>query len=289
MVLPLPLIAQTVTAIDKLYESLAQMISTIILYIPNVIAAAIIIGIGYLIGEGVARAVNKLIDKTLEPSFDKTDIGRAFKESGIDLSDLTGMLVKAFIVVIAVVIAIPVLNITGYAGELLSAIAVYLPKLIAGVFILTYGIILVSILASYVGKLVIASLPKEQAEVGQMLKNVLLVGLVALVIAIALNTMELSGQYVYPLILGFMVIALGIFIGTTVIRNIEEDHPEFREYAAFAKFMVYIMFIIVGIAAIFSAFPGTTVVIANIAWGVAIAFGIMLVPIVYALAKKLVR
>lgn len=267
--------------------ALQNAVNQMIEYIPQIIAAIIILIVGYYVGKLVARAVNRFIDRTLEKSFEKTSVGRSFREAGIDLSDLTGGLVLAFIVVIAIVLAIQTLNIGGMAGALLAEVAVYLPKLLAGVFILTYGLILAALLSSFIGSIVSSAMPKEHSEIADMIKNTILVGLVALVITIALNTMMLGGALVYTLILGFVLIALGIFIGNTLVKAITDEHPEFKEVAGYAKFLVYLLFTTVGLAAIFSEYPYTARVVGNLAWGVAIAFAIFLVPIIFALSKRI--
>ncbi|AFA39633.1 hypothetical protein Pogu_1606 [Pyrobaculum oguniense TE7] len=122
-----------------------------------------------------------------------------------------------------------------------------------------------------------------------MLRNLLLIGLIALVVSLALDLMLFTGPLVYPLILGTVIIGAGIFIGHTIVRNIVEDHPEFSSAAPYAKFLLYSIFLMVGLGAIFANFPQTAHVVQNVAWGVAIAAGIMLAPIIYALAKKMIK
>jgi hypothetical protein len=172
------------------------------------------------------------------------------------------------------------------AGALLADIALYLPKLLAGVFILTYGLILAALLSSFIGRIVSSSMPKEYGEIAGLIKNTILIGLVALVITIALETMMLAGSLVYTLILGFVIIALGIFIGNTLVKAITDEHPEFKDVAGYAKYVLYLLFTTVGLAAIFSDYPYTARVVGNLAWGVAIAFAIFLIPAIAALTKK---
>ncbi|MEM4891730.1 MAG: hypothetical protein QXH63_02440, partial [Pyrobaculum sp.] len=196
----------------------------------------------------------------------------------------------AFIVVIGIVVALSYLRIGGEAGMLVAQIAEYLPRLIGGIILLTAGLILVALLTDYIGKLLTGLFPKQFVEIGEMLRNLLLVGLVALVISIALRLMLFVDELlVYPLILGTVIIGAGIFIGHTIVRNIVEDHPEFASAAPFAKFLLYTVFLMVGLGAIFANLPEAAQVVQNVAWGVAIAVGILLAPIVYTLAKKMVK
>ncbi|MEM5826598.1 MAG: hypothetical protein QXT46_01160 [Pyrobaculum sp.] len=269
----------------------SEFLQKVVEYGVQGLIAIIIVLIAWLIGSVVGKAVNRLIEKTgLEKAFDKTDVGKAFRAAGIDLSNLIGMLITAFIVVIGIVVALSYLRIGGEAGMLVAQIAEYLPRLIGGVILLTAGLILVALLTDYIGKLLTGLFPKQFVEIGDMLRNLLLVGLVALVISIALRLMLFVDELlVYPLILGTVIIGAGIFIGHTIVRNIVEDHPEFASAAPFAKFLLYTVFLMVGLGAIFANLPEAAQVVQNVAWGVAIAVGILLAPIVYTLAKKMVK
>jgi hypothetical protein len=267
-----------------------KLLQDLINYGIHGIVAILIVVIAWAVGSIVGTAVNRLIERSgLERAFDKTDVGKAFRAAGVDLSNLIGMLITAFIVVIGVVVALQYLQIGGEAGALLANVAKYLPRLIGGIILLTAGIILVAFLTDYVGKLLINLFPKQFVEIGEMLRNLLLIGLIALVVSIALDLMLFTGPLVYPLILGTVIVGAGIFIGHTIVRNIVEDHPEFASVAPYAKFLLYLIFLMVGLGAIFANFPNTAHVVQNVAWGVAIAVGILLVPVIYTFAKKMAK
>jgi uncharacterized membrane protein (DUF485 family) len=258
-------------------------------YVTQGLVALAIVLISWGIGVLLGRAVNRLIERSgLERAFDSTDVGRAFRAAGVDLSNLIGMLVTAFVIVIGIVVALGYLRIGGEAGAIIARVAEYLPRLIGGVILLTAGLIPIALLTNYIGRLLTGMFPKQFTELGEMFRNLLLVGLVALVVSIALDMMLFTGQFVYPLILGAVIMCAGVFIGYTLVRNIVEDHPEFASAAPYAKFMLYLVFVTVGLGAIFANFPETAHVIQNVAWGIAIAVGVMAAPIVYALYRRAV-
>jgi hypothetical protein len=266
------------------------MVANIITAIPAILAAIIVILVGYFIGTIVGKAANKIVEKLgMEKNFDQTMTGKAFKSAGLDLSNFIGGIVKAFIIVLSVILAIQILNVGGTVGAYLGTIANYLPRLLAGILILVFGIVLVDFLATFIGKMLRPMFPEAKVEIADMLKNLLLIGLVAFIILLALDTMLLSGSTIYPLILGFVIIGAGISLTDTLIRSITDDHAEFREVAGYAKFVLYSIFLVIGAGAIFATFSGVTSIVANIAWAFAIAFAIMLVPIVYAMAKKMTK
>jgi small-conductance mechanosensitive channel len=274
--------------LSNIGELLDELLSDVMIALPAIIAAIIVVVIGYFVGKFVGRAVNKLIEKMgIEKSFDETDTGKSFKSAGLDLSSFVGGLITAFIVVISVIIAIQILDIGGPVGEFLIDLASYLPRLLGGIVIIVVGSVLVGFLASLVGNTLKPIFPKAKAEIADMLKSLLQIGLIAVILLIALDLMLLAGELVYPLILGFVIIGAGIALTDGLIKSITDDHKEFRDVAGYAKFVLYSIFLLIGAGAIFSTFEGVTNIVANVSWAFAIAMGIMLIPVIYTIAKKM--
>jgi hypothetical protein len=131
--------------------------------------------------------------------------------------------------------------------------------------------------------------PDAKSEIADMLKNLLMIGLISFILLLALDTMLLSGSTVYPLILGFVIIGAGVVLTDGLVKSITDDYAEFKSVAGYAKFVLYSIFLVIGAGAIFATYPGVTSVIANISWAFAIAMGIMLIPIAFKLAKKMAK
>jgi hypothetical protein len=274
--------------IFSLTDMFSNMVGDMIAAIPSVIAAIIVILIGYAIGIIVGAAVNKIVEKLgIEKTFDKTVSGQAFRNAGLDLSNFIGAVTKAFITILAVILAIQILNVGGTIGTYLTTIADYLPRLLGGILIIVFGTVLVDFLASFIGRMIRPMFPEAKVEIADMLKNLLMIGLIAFVLSLALDLMLLSGDLIYPLIIGFVIIGAGISLTDGLIKSITDDHTEFRAVAGYAKFVLYSIFLIIGAGAIFATFTGVTNIIANISYAFAIALAIMLIPIVYSMAKKL--
>ena len=271
-----------------LMEMLTQVVEDIIAFLPLLVAAIVIIAIGYVVGAVVGKAVNKLIEKMgIERNFDKSSTGKALRSAGLDLSSFIGGITKAFIVVLSIILAIQVLNIGGVLGQYLIDVASYLPRLLGGILIIVMGTVLVDFLATLVGNTLKPIFPEAKAEIADMLRNLLLIGLIAVVLLVALDLMLLAGNLVYPLILGFVIIGAGIALTDGLIKSITDDHKEFVQVAGYAKFVLYSIFLIIGAGAIFATFTGVTNVVANISWAFAIALAIMLIPVAYSMAKKM--
>ena len=269
-------------------EALTRMVEDIIAFLPSLIAAVIVVIVGYFVGALVGKAVNRLIERMgIERGFDESNTGKAFKTAGFDLSTFIGGITKAFIIILSIILAIQILNIGGTLGTYLIQVASYLPRLLGGIVIIVIGTILVDFLASLIGKTMKLTFPETKVEIVDMLRNLLHIGLVAVILLIALDLMLLAGDLVYPLILGFVIIGAGIALTDGLIKSIIDDHKEFTNVAGYAKFVLYSIFLIIGAGAIFATFPGVTNVVANISWAFAIALAIMLIPVMYNLARKM--
>ncbi len=255
--------------------------------LPGIVAAIIVLIIGAVVGWFVGKIVNRVINSTIERNFDKSEVGRIFRDSGFDLSNFVGGVIMAFIIVIAISIAVSLLNIPGEAGAFISQIAAYLPRLLGGILVIVLGIVLVDFLAQLVGN-IIRPMFKDKTEIADMLKNLLFIGLVAVVLNIAFDLLLFTaGGLVYSLIIGFVIIGAGIILTDGLIKSITDDHPEFAKVAGYAKFVFYAIFLLIGTGAIFSTFTGVTGIISTIAWAFAIAAAIVLIPIIYSLAKRM--
>ncbi len=271
-------------------EALTKMVEDVIAFLPSVIAAIIVILVGYVVGAIAGKAVNNLIGKIgIERSFDRSSTGKTFKSAGFDLSSFVGSVTKAFVIILSIIFAIQILDIGGTLGQYLLEVASYLPRLLGGIVIIVIGTVLVDFLASLVGKTLKLTFPEAKIEIADMLRNLLQIGLVAVVLLIALDLMLLAGELVYPLIIGFVIIGAGIALTDGLIRSIIDEHEEFAAIAGYAKFVLYSVFLLIGAGAIFATFQGVTRIVANISWGFAIALAIALVPLVYKMTKKLTK
>ena len=275
-----------VEVVNQLQQNLIGVLNEIVNRLPNIIGAIIVVLIGYVAGEFIGSAVNKIIQKFVEKPLDRTDVGKTIRELGLDLSDLIGGLTKAFIISISIVAAVDLLAIPGEAGTIITRVANYLPYLIGGITVLTIGVILALGLAKYIGSFLRKAFPESYASLAVLIENFILLGLIAVIVTISLELLQLQSTLIYPLIVGALVIALGVFIADSALRIIIEQHPEFKELAPFLQFLIILIFLMIGVSAIFSEFPSTTQVINNLALGLAIAFAIVLIPIAFYLAKK---
>lgn len=247
---------------------------------PRFVGAGIILLAGYLLGHSIGKIVSMIIDRVIAKPLEVSEIGKAIKESNIDLAGLIGGLAKGFIIVVAIVTAFSLLRIEGFAGELLNSIAFYLPKLIGGIAILTLGLILSVVLAKYIGGFLKTVFKGRYEDLSKLAENLIILGLVVSIVAIALNILELGGGLVYPMILGVVVIVTGVFVAEIIGKLIKESHPTYEKMVPFLESLIILVFVIVGVSGIFSQFIEVSRVIATLSIGLSIAFALILIPVV---------
>ena len=275
-------------ALLTLEEVFNNFLNSIAVALPGVIGAIVVIIVGAIIGWFVGKVVNRVVNSTVEKNFDKSQVGKVLKESGFDLSNFVGGLLMAFVIVVSITVAIGLLNVPGAAGEFMAQIAAYLPRLLGGILVIVLGIVLVDFLAQLVGQIIKPMFGPAKTEIAGMLKNLLFIGLVAIILNVAFDLLLFTaGGLVYSLIIGFVVIGVGIILTDGLIKCIIDDHQEFIGIAGYAKFMLYSIFLLIGAGAIFSSFTGVTGIISTVAWGFAIALAIVLIPLIYSLTKRI--
>ncbi len=274
--------------LDVLITELEGVLRQIIATLPDIIAALIIILLSIWVGGITGRAADRLIERLgIEKAADRTELGKAFRAAGIDLSKFAGLLVKAFVIIVGIMVALIVLNIGGQVGNYVWFIATYVARVIGALIVLVIGSVLFELLATFIATLFSTVLPEDKRDLTDLIKDLLFVGLLAVLLSIAFNMLLLPGYIVYPLLLGVIAIAIGITLSERLVDSIADKHEDFKPIAGYAKFLILFVFLVIGIAGIFGPVAETSRVIANLAWGIAIAAALLLVPIMYTLAKKM--
>ncbi|MGC9444503.1 MAG: mechanosensitive ion channel family protein [Candidatus Methanospirareceae archaeon] len=205
-----------VELIDTIMESFATAIGTMIEWIPAIIAAAIILLIGWFAGKFAGKIVGTIIDKIgLGPALDKTIIGDVVKSSGITTAKLFDILVRWFIYIIFIMAAINVLGIA-LLIDFMNKLVLYIPHLIAGILLLVVGLILVDFVMDWLE----AQLKTREVGFGDIVVPILRALFTLLILTLALDQMLIDTEIIYtflvPLAWGLgigLAVALGIALG----------------------------------------------------------------------------
>jgi len=243
--------------------------------LPSIIAALIIIVIGIWVGKIVGSVTTRIFSSQgLMKKFSETRTGRVLEESGIGIANLIGGLVYAFIAVIAIAIGLEYLNIGGAADYYIGLIADYLPRLVAGIIILTLGLVFSELFAGYLG-LMFDSMQTDNKSI-KLFPEIIKIALIVAVTVIGLDVMELEQfNIIYWIVLGFFIMVLGIFLTDSIFSNIDTS-GDMHDVYTLVKIFLYTIFILVGLAAVFTSSQGVVMVLARIAWGYAIGMGLLI-------------
>jgi len=194
-------------------NSLNQFFAQVVEAIPRIIAAGIILLIGYIIGRGVGWAISKILDKmNFENTISKTGIGEAVSRSGWSMSRIISTAARWFIYIFFITAAVNALQFT-QLSEALQSIWLWIPNLIAFIIIIIIG----SIIADFVGNWAQRELPARGVPGGKIIGLGAKGILYAIVFVTAITQLQI-GAGILNMVIAALVwgIAAAIAIGVGV-------------------------------------------------------------------------
>jgi hypothetical protein len=264
------------------------LLDNMMVALPATFTAAVIIIIGYIVADMVGGLVKSVVEKLSKP-LESTDVGAALKNSGIEMPSLISGLLKATIIVISITIGLGMIDATGLAGEVLGAVTFYLPRILASIVILSLGLALILILSKYVGRLFRTVANEKYSPIADLFEYIVSVGLVAVFVTIALNLLGLGGDYVFSLIIGTVIIAIGVLIVDAVTKVLSETHSTFDKMIPLIGTVFVFITVYVGLATIVSQINGSVEVMKIIAYGIAAALALLIIPVMFYLVKTALK
>jgi small-conductance mechanosensitive channel len=145
---PPPVVSST-ASVSSIGDSLMQMLSSVIGYLPNLVAAIIILLIGWVVGRLLGKVISGILDKIgVDDALIKTSVGKAIEQSGSSVVSFFDLIVRWFIYLIAIVAAANILRLE-FLTTLVQSIVVYLPHVAVFLIILIVGFILIDYLADF--------------------------------------------------------------------------------------------------------------------------------------------
>lgn len=283
--------------LGNVMSPISHILDTIWGYVPNVVAAAIVLVVGNLIA--------KLVRQLLVPVFDKLNIDKLQEKAGIEvknadkLSNTLAYIVYVLILIPTVVMALNVLNITVIsipAVSMLNSVIGFIPNIVIGLIIIVIGCMIGKLAGQIVTKL-IASAGLDAKLQGLLddrnQKFVLSKVTGGVVYAVVVIFFVVEGLNVLKLdvltdigadIIGFMPTALAavlILAATMIVSSMVEKAMRksgMNSYAVVAKFAIIVVgvFMILSELGIAAAIVNEafTLIVAAVAIAFAIAFGI---------------
>jgi hypothetical protein len=136
------------TILDPINATLLQLAS----YLPAILGALVILIVGWIIAKLIQRVVTNLLALVrLDAAAEHAGITTFLRKGDIkeSVSDLIGKLVYWLIMLIVLVTAVNALGLTT-ASQLLDKVFLYLPNVIAAIFVIILGTFLAAIVAGIV-------------------------------------------------------------------------------------------------------------------------------------------
>lgn len=251
--------------------------------IPAVVWAVIYFIVTLIVGYIIALVAAYILRRILPKLAQQVGLGTDIVNTAIGGVEATIMLIAASV---ALTYIIPYL---GVASSYVSMIANYLPYLAGLIILLTLGLLLVDALTFYIQRRVGAG-----EEYLGIIINILRFGLYAVLITIAVTwaifywIKTISPYLFYDIIIGSVILYTGVSIVNKAVSDISKAHPEMSTMLDYGKFVLYAVIILMAMAIIVQPFTNVTQVFYALAWGLAIAFAIVVIPLAYAMAKRAV-
>jgi hypothetical protein len=136
-----------VQSVGSMSDALMQMVYSVIAYLPNLIAAIIILIIGWLVGRILGKVISGILDRIgVDDALLRTTVGKPIDQTGTSVVSFFELIVRWFVYLIAIVAAANILQLE-FLTNLLQDIVLYLPHVAMFLIILIGGFILVDYFA----------------------------------------------------------------------------------------------------------------------------------------------
>lgn len=213
-------------------QSLLGLWYGFISFVPGLLGAIILFVVGWVVGSIIGKAITQLavilkVDKLFESAGAEEFINRAGLK--IRASGFIGGLVKWFIIVVFLMASLQIIGLTQVNDFLREAVLYYLPKVIIASLVL----IIATVLADAMRKLVKASAQAANIRSANILGSITLYAIWIFALIIALSELGIASAFMQILFTGFIAalsIALGLAFGlggkeaaSHVIEKISDD------------------------------------------------------------------
>jgi hypothetical protein len=220
---------------DTLNASFQNLFYGLVAFIPNMVVAIIIFVIGWLIGVGLGRVVEQIIDAVrVDSALRAAGVERVVERAGFRMSagKFLGFLVQWFFIIVFLVAALGVLHLDAVNAFLTTVVLGYLPQVIVAVLILLVAAVLAQAAQRIVAGSAKAANIGSAAFVGALAKWAIWI----FAILAALSELQVAVAFVQTLFTGIVIaiaLALGLSFGlggqAAAARYLEHLRSEIKE------------------------------------------------------------
>jgi small-conductance mechanosensitive channel len=196
---------------EVLSQSFQNLWVGVVSFIPNLVVAIIIFIIGWIISALLGRVISQMvrslgIDKVLR----RTGVEKTLNKAGFQLNSgkFIGSLVKWFIIVVFLVASFDVLGLSQVNQFLQQVVLLYLPRVIAAVFIL----LVAAVIAEATENLVKGSAKMADVKISHFLGVMSRWSIWFFAILMALYQMGVAAAFIQTIFTG-LIVALSLAIG----------------------------------------------------------------------------
>lgn len=199
---------------DQMVDPVRASAAKIIAFIPNLVAAVLILIGGYFFAKLCRLLAIKLFEVTrFDVAAEKAGIDEVLTKAEITQTpaELMGGLVYWAVILIISMIAINALGLE-VASQLLNEVILYIPRVVAAILIFVLGLFLASLISGIV-KVSAANAGFTQAE---GLSQICRLGIIILAVAMALDQMGVATRIVvsaFSILFGSICLALALAFG----------------------------------------------------------------------------
>ncbi|MBQ7432266.1 MAG: mechanosensitive ion channel [Lachnospiraceae bacterium] len=285
----------SVLGLSSIANPITNILSIIWGYVPNILAAAIVLVVGTLI----ARIVRQL----LVPVFSKLNVDKLQEKAGIEvtssdkLSSTLAYIVYVLILIPTVIMALDVLNISVIsvpAVSMLNTIIGFIPNLVVGLIIIVIGCMIGKLAGQIVTKLIATSgldaklqglLDSDSLVLSKIAGIAVYAVIVIFFVVEGLNVLHLAVLtevgaviigYLPSILSAVLILAASVIISTIVEKALNKNG--FKSYSVIAKVAILVLgvFMILSQLGIASEIVNSAfiLILAALAVAFAVAFGI---------------
>jgi flagellar biosynthesis protein FliQ len=200
--------------IDMLLEPLRALLVQIGVFLPRLAIAVLVVIVGLLIAKAARFAVQKgLRAINFQVVTQRAGLDGFLQQGGsqVDTIVLLGLLVYWVVILASLIVASSGLGLP-HVTELLSRVMLFVPKVIVALLVLALG----AYFAGFVSNAIVAYCDRVGVRDAEMLGRIARYAIVAFVVMMALDQMEIGGTIVrdaFLIVLGGLMLAVALAFG----------------------------------------------------------------------------
>lgn len=196
---------------DVLNQSFQSLFYGLVAFIPNLVVAIIIFIVGWIIGAGLGRIVEQIINSLrVDQALKQAGVDRVVSRAGFSLSSgrFLGLLVEWFFIIVFLVAALDLLHLQTVNAFLSDVVLGYLPQVIVAVLIL----LVAAVVAQTAENVIAGSAKAAKLHAAGFLGKVARYAIWIFAILAALDQLQVAPALIQTLFTG-IVIAVALAVG----------------------------------------------------------------------------